>query len=247
MTFTAIHASGKAGRPLPRSEQALDAYGYQAEGGIITTTEQGGQDARRPAIYRNADWSFYRSDQDGGRDECAVMWGDRFVLDGDPEDVRLTDRPVTRGNAQGQRHAPVYATTVPLRSAKHPRRRLVVSVAHLPVPSSEYRQSVWDEACQTWVRHLSRQSGRILVRADWNRSLRRNPGRGLVEARVGRPLGLRPAWDGHLPPKGQGTHGANLIDGDLTNLQVVDCRLLTDLGESDHRGYASVLGWPDHS
>lgn len=244
--FKHIHQSGRFDRSL--RSLAHDVEDFHIRASIVTHTEMS-QDDREAAFKGHDGWAYFRAAKDRGADECVVEWNDGlWELAGRPHSRKLTDETYIRSEVYGGHEAaPVHAITVPLRH-RIADETVIVTVAHMPVLNTPRRHDVWDAALDGWRDHI-RELRRTypgayqLVVADWNLDYRSFLARRRFRKAWG-PVGLRAAWDGHVPANG-GTHGKRrIIDGDFTDLVVASCALLPDTKSSDHRAYLASYRWP---
>ncbi len=239
MEFTHIHSSGR----FDRSNESLaaDLEVFHKKASIVTHTEMSA-DYRASVFRKNDDkgWKFYRSGEDRGPDECVLEW-DKNVW----ELVRA--KPLQFSKMQFKRPsgvtaAPNYVLKAVLRSVENPKFLVTVMLVHMPVDSTSKRAEMWRDIMRGWVRWLVKHRvrhprRRVILTGDWNKNYRQINERRAV-SRYFAPLGYRAAWRDFVPKRG-GTHGKRaLIDGDYSNMRVVDCWLLADTPSSDHRPYA---------
>ena len=245
MTFTAVFSAGRFDRSVKQlSDEVNDHHNLCS---LAVRTELSNDE--RIVAFRLPGWSFTRG-EGRGADECLVEWDNAdWSLCGMPTALPLTDRTWTRSKEYGGGEAPSpHVLRVPLARAEHPERRVTVFAAHMPLDNTPLRADIWID-CAKELRRLVRRErerdpyARTLIGCDWNKNYREAHERAMIQDYVAHPLELVQAWRGHVPEHG-GTHGPRgLIDGFVTDLSVLDARLLDDTPASDHQPFAVRLDW----
>lgn len=240
--FGLIHASGRFDRGLPEERDALPRL--QQVSSVIVHTEKAGRAAARDRLYVGAGWSFWHSGRDAGAAEVVVQWSDQVDLAGEPRPYRLTRLRYWR---QGGARTPYFtAALVPLAvDASLP--LVVVIGAHLPTRNTALRRRVWAASMRGLVRAVRYARHRypgavVVVSADWNVDHRHGHGGHELVARYLGRIGLHDGWQGITPPVG--THGARVIDGVWTDMEVQSCAIVPGDYPSDHRPLRTVLRFP---
>lgn len=249
-----VHSSGRHDRPASSVAAALHAYAARDRVDVLTLTEFQRPSHRAVLAAWAECYGYLVAQAEGPAGQCVVaVRASRFRLRRQWDD-RLTGRPQNRAKPGAARHQALSVVVEDLAAGE----AVLWTVAHLTAgveagmvtrPTSwrrrdlAYRVSVWLQARQTWGRRTwrrRRHHGLLVVMvADWNLNLERRRWRLLLRAFHPR---LRLTWR-RFP--GPGTHGRRVIDGTLTNLQVVrPAVLLADDPSSDHRPYREVLAHP---
>jgi endonuclease/exonuclease/phosphatase (EEP) superfamily protein YafD len=225
-TIAVIHASGKASKPAATGEQmtaALDAYAPQAD--VITLTEVAGAEMRTTLVaWAKANgWHLYHPPLLGQR-ECAILSRRPFTA---ARAHRLTDLTLKTG-----RTAPLYLVSAHIKGTPW------VGVWHSPAHNEGLKPGLWPTRVYRSAlvglraaRMKMRHGGGVVICGDWNL-------RPALLERVS-PL-KRLKWAGEVGQKP--TEGGRVIDGVLTNLDVVTPAVtLPRQPGFDHRAVRVVL------
>lgn len=252
---TVVHSSGRFDRPVALLAKDVRSFRKFAE--ISSYTELSGRSkAEVKEVFGSDDGRKYFWDpRDKGQNECLTEWDSQLLeLAGTPSAELITDMTFTRSEEYGGKESkPFYVTVVPLQrktgvaatavnTVLRRRKVIVVITGHMPLDNTELRAKIWVDAMKG-LREVVRKARRdypgckIMINADWNKNCRDHNEHARVVRYVSNPLDLKICWDGRLPKNG-GTHHNALIDATLTDLRIVDARLLEDTKSSDHRPYA---------
>lgn len=247
-TFKHIHSSGR----FDRSNRSLaaDVRTFHKLASIVTHTEMSND--RRELVFKNdpdPTWAYFRSGENYGDNECVVEWDTRIWTQvGTGRAIQMTKKQFFRET--GRIAPPTHVIKVTLRSVHEPEFILVIMAAHMPLDNTSLRALIWHDVMKNWARWLRnhkkkhrRNPRKYILTGDWNKNFRQ-VGERFAIARYFRPLGFKAAWAGNVPVKG-GTHGPkSLLDGDYSNLRVINARLLPDTPSSDHRPYIVRYAFP---
>lgn len=223
-----IHASGRFTATVDQLIAALDVYAAQAD--VITVTEVSPARFHRSGLLRWADqngWHVHHT-TGAGENECAIL--SRWPL-ARRKTFRLTPLTLKTG-----RTAPIYLVAARIKDGPW------IGVWHTPAHNDGLRPGLWPtrvyQTALTGLRQarMRMHGGGVAIAADWNLDLRRPS----VRAHLARPYPrMRWALTRHQTP----TQGGRVIDGVLTNRQVIDpATTLPPEPGFDHRAVSVVLG-----
>ena len=248
MRFHHVHDSGRFDRDPVLLRR--DVRRWRDSASLVTRTEIARE--IREETLRGPGWSYFSAGAGDGADECSVEWSnDRWAHVGDSRSVQLSKLTYTRTERYGGGEAPpTHAAVVRLVANAQPNRyRLCVLAVHMPVPNTPRRLEVYADTARGLVRLIKAErsqnpGARLLVAGDWNYDHREPIQRRILQDLIAGPAKLQQAWDVTRPATG-GTMRNRLIDGDLTDCQVLRAELLPDTVASDHRAYRTQLVIPD--
>ena len=208
---------------------------------LCTFTEVGSDSRTKVLKEADPEWAAWVP----SATDVGIMWRKADYSPVWKEAKKLTDKVWTDG--KGRKHETWCGTAL----LKHKKgRTLFISVCHLPSHvqngSKFYdnaQAAAWKSACSGWSNYWNnkRKSDHpdaALIVADWNVDLFSSTWRDRVK---GYFPSMFLGWNGHMPPKGQGTHGSRLIDGTMATAKTTKCQLLKDDNSSDHRPYGEAL------
>ena len=233
--------SNSAASLADQVERAVEAEDPSAT--LCTLTEVGSDS--RTEVLKDADPDEWAAWVPNATD-VGIMWRKADFSPVWKEAHKLTNKVWTDG--QGRKHETYCGTAL----LKHKQGRTAfVSVCHLPSHVQNGKEfydnaqaAAWKSACSGWHDYWNACRKRdkpdlALIIADWNVDFFVQTWREKVQSYF---PSMFLGWNGHMPPKGKGTHGNRLIDGTMATVQAHKCQLLKDDASSDHRPYGEAVG-----
>lgn len=238
-----IHSSGRYDRGTRAIADALERHLRVDKPDVYTSTEAANKKHRVIYAALAGEYGYSHHQGRSGQDDCVILLRRARFRARKTWDDQLTTLPQNR--ARSGPIANAISVLVEDRAGGVP---IIYTVSHLTAgvegiwfkAKMMYRERVWRSAHATWSRRTFRRrryyKAKVVMVSDWNLNLERKVFRTMLRAMHPR---LRLTWK-RFP--GPGTHGGRVIDGSLTDLQIVRGAALTrDDSSSDHRPYREVL------
>lgn len=241
-----VHSSSLYSESPSSLKKQADKIADSPEDPTLATYTEVGSDARTEALKdADPDWAAWVPNES----DVGICWEKPVWEPYKKKPVKLTDKVWTDG--QGRKHETWCATALlDKRSGENEGQRIFISVCHLPSHVQNGKKfydnkqaAAWKSACNGWSDHWNNWRKKYhpdlgLIIADWNVDFFMEEWRDKVQSYF---PSMFLTWKGHMPSKGNGTHGNRLIDGTMSTKKANQCKLLKDDSSSDHRPYGEVI------